>query len=114
MIDCLKLWCQKEYSLQNLYYQVTLLNFIMSALEILPLEIIDKTVGQPVWIVLQSNREFTGTLIGFDDFVNVIVENAQEITIGADLQDIPVIKHNGRMLLSGNSIAMLVPGGKRT
>ncbi|CAR29686.1 hypothetical protein ZYGR_0AD03700 [Zygosaccharomyces rouxii] len=85
----------------------------MSTLEILPLEIIDKTVGQPVWIVLQSNREFTGTLIGFDDFVNVIVEDAKEVTVGADLQDIPVMQHKGRMLLSGNSIAMLVPGNKR-
>ncbi|GAV55983.1 hypothetical protein ZYGR_0AZ01550 [Zygosaccharomyces rouxii] len=84
----------------------------MSTLEILPLEIIDKTVGQPVWIVLQSNREFTGTLIGFDDFVNVIIEDAKEITVGAELQDIPVMQHKGRMLLSGNSIAMLVPGNK--
>lgn len=86
----------------------------MSTLEILPLEIIDKTVGQPVWIVLQSNREFTGTLIGFDDFVNVIVEDAKEITVGSNLQEIPVMQHKGRMLLSGNSIAMLVPGNKRS
>lgn len=85
----------------------------MSTLEILPLEIIDKTVGQPVWIVLQSNREFTGTLVGFDDFVNVIVEDALEIVGGANLEDVPVMQHKGRMLLSGNSIAMLVPGGKR-
>lgn len=85
----------------------------MSTLEILPLEIIDKTIGQPVWIVLQSNREFTGTLIGFDDFVNVIVEDAKEITVGTDLQDIPIMQHKGRMLLSGNSIAMLVPGSKK-
>ncbi|GCE98484.1 RNA-binding protein lsm5 [Zygosaccharomyces mellis] len=86
---------------------------LMSALEILPLEIIDKTIGQPVWIVLQSNREFTGTLIGFDDFVNVIVEDAKEITVGTDLQDVPIMQHKGRMLLSGNSIAMLVPGSKK-
>lgn len=85
----------------------------MSTLEVLPLEIIDKTVGQPVWIVLQSNREFTGTLAGFDDFVNVIVEDALEIVGGPNLEDVPVMQHKGRMLLSGNSIAMLVPGGKR-
>ncbi|AQZ12308.1 LSM5 (YER146W) [Zygosaccharomyces parabailii] len=85
----------------------------MSTLEVLPLEIIDKTVGQPVWIVLQSNREFTGTLVGFDDFVNVIVEDALEIVGGPNLEDVPVMQHKGRMLLSGNSIAMLVPGGKR-
>ncbi|CDH15241.1 related to U6 snRNA-associated Sm-like protein LSm5 [Zygosaccharomyces bailii ISA1307] len=73
----------------------------MSTLEVLPLEIIDKTVGQPVWIVLQSNREFTGTLVGFDDFVNVIVEDALEIVGGPNLEDVPVMQHKGRMLLSG-------------
>ncbi|CCE63067.1 hypothetical protein TPHA_0D04330 [Tetrapisispora phaffii CBS 4417] len=86
----------------------------MSGVEVLlPLEIIDKTINQNVWIILQSNREFTGTLIGFDDFVNVIIEDAVEyITRNNDDDDI-VMKHHGRMLLSGNNIAMLVPGGKR-
>lgn len=80
--------------------------------DILPLEVIDKTINQPVWIILQSNREFTGTLIGFDDFVNVIVEDAKEWIVNEDQNEL-VMEHKGRMLLSGNSIVMLVPGGKK-
>ncbi|KAK5781104.1 RNA-binding protein LSM5 PWA37_002030 [Arxiozyma heterogenica] len=80
--------------------------------DILPLEVIDKTINQPVWIILQSNREFTGTLIGFDDFVNVIVEDAKEWIVNEDQNEL-VMEHKGRMLLSGNNIVMLVPGGKK-
>lgn len=80
--------------------------------DILPLEVIDKTINQPVWIILQSNREFTGTLIGFDDFVNVIIEDAKEWIVNEGQNEL-VMEHKGRMLLSGNNIVMLVPGGKK-
>ncbi|EDO16773.1 hypothetical protein Kpol_526p26 [Vanderwaltozyma polyspora DSM 70294] len=80
---------------------------------ILPLEIIDKTINQPVWIILQSNREFTGKLVGFDDFVNVIIEDAVEYITDNHNQCDTELRHHGRMLLSGNNIAMLVPGGRR-
>ncbi|AET40294.1 RNA-binding protein LSM5 Ecym_5554 [Eremothecium cymbalariae DBVPG len=80
----------------------------MSVSEILPLEIIDKTINQPIWILLTSNREFTGTLVGFDDFVNVVIEDVIEYE-GVDKE---VKRHHGKMLLSGNNITMLVPGGK--
>lgn len=79
----------------------------MSIPEILPLEIIDKTVNQSIWIMLTSHREFTGTLIGFDDFVNVVLEDVVEWDHGEEIK-----RHGGRMLLSGNNIALLVPGGK--
>ncbi|CCD25153.1 RNA-binding protein LSM5 NDAI_0E03360 [Naumovozyma dairenensis CBS 421] len=81
--------------------------------DVLPLEVIDKTINQPVWIILQSQREFTGTLIGFDDFVNVIIEDAVEWVLNEEGEDEMIMTHHGRMLLSGNTIAMLVPGGKK-
>lgn len=83
----------------------------MSLPDILPLEVIDKTINQPVWIILQSNREFTGILRGFDDFVNVIIEDATEWVTTEEKSE-KVMEHHGRMLLSGNNINMLVPGGK--
>lgn len=83
--------------------------------EILPLEVIDKTINQPVWIILQSEREFTGTLVGFDDFVNVIIQDATEWTTSQTTGiSEKVMEHHGRLLLSGNNINMLVPGGRRS
>lgn len=39
--------------------------------QILPLELVDRCVGSSIWVIMKSsNREFTGTLLGFDDFVS--------------------------------------------
>lgn len=39
--------------------------------QILPLELVDRCVGSKIWVVMKSpNREFVGTLLGFDDFVS--------------------------------------------
>ncbi|BAO38483.1 U6 snRNA-associated Sm-like protein LSm5 [Kluyveromyces marxianus] len=75
--------------------------------EILPLEVIDKTIGQEVSILLKDYREFLGTLVGFDDYVNVVLENAVEY-----VNDKEIKRFQGKMLLTGNNIAMLIPGGK--
>lgn len=89
----------------------------MSSLDVLPLEVIHKTIDQQVHIILQSNREFSGKLVGFDEFVNVILEDpieyTTEITANDGLKSEVVMEHHGRMLLSGNNITMLVPGGKK-
>lgn len=41
-----------------------------AASQILPLELIDRCIGSSIWVVMKSNREFTGTLLGFDDYVS--------------------------------------------
>jgi small nuclear ribonucleoprotein (snRNP)-like protein len=37
---------------------------------ILPLELVDKCVGSSIWVVMKNEKEFSGTLIGFDDYVS--------------------------------------------
>jgi small nuclear ribonucleoprotein (snRNP)-like protein len=39
---------------------------------LLPLEILDRCIGSKIWILLKGGGEFTGTLRGFDDFVNMV------------------------------------------
>jgi len=41
-------------------------------------ELIDRCIGSKIWVIMKSEREFTGTLLGFDDYVseyNVPTEN---------------------------------------
>ena len=35
-----------------------------------PLELIDRCIGSRIWVIMKNDREFTGTLLGFDDFVS--------------------------------------------
>ncbi len=45
---------------------------------ILPLELVDKCIGSQIWVLMKSDKEFTGTLLGFDDYVNMVLENVTE------------------------------------
>ncbi|PSK55161.1 U6 snRNA-associated Sm-like protein LSm5 [Elsinoe australis] len=40
------------------------------ATQLLPLELIDKCVGSKIWVIMKGDKEFSGTLLGFDDFVS--------------------------------------------
>jgi hypothetical protein len=33
-------------------------------------ELIDRCIGSRIWVIMKNDREFTGTLLGFDDFVS--------------------------------------------
>ncbi|KAI8853494.1 CRE-LSM-5 protein [Chytridium lagenaria] len=61
---------------------------------LLPLELVDKCIGSRIWVLMKSEKEFVGTLLGFDDFVSRVVTKLEQI------------------LLNGNNICMLIPGGE--
>ncbi|KAF2684838.1 LSM-domain-containing protein [Lentithecium fluviatile CBS 122367] len=72
---------------------------------LLPLELIDKCVGSRIWIIMNGGKEFVGKLIGFDDYVNMVLEDVTEIEPGENDVKLP------KILLNGNNICMMVPGG---
>lgn len=71
---------------------------------VLPLEVIDRSIGSKIKILLTNNKEFIGKLIGFDDFVNVVLESVVEVDCDGNASE-PIRK----MLLNGAQIAMLCP-----
>ncbi|KAI8924306.1 like-Sm ribonucleoprotein [Entophlyctis helioformis] len=79
------------------------------ASQLLPLELVDKCVGSKLWVVMKGDKEFTGTLLGFDDFVNMVLEDVTEYETTAD--GIKTATFD-QILLNGNNICMLVPGGQ--
>lgn len=42
-------------------------------------ELIDKCVGSRIWVVMKGDKEFSGTLLGFDDYVNMVLEDVTEL-----------------------------------
>ena len=73
----------------------------------LPLAAVDKCVGGNVLVLMRGEREFTGKLNGFDDYMNLVLEDAQELTFiptldGASYE--PILRKTGTILLNGNSI----------
>ncbi|KAJ8292624.1 Sm-like protein LSM5 [Rhodotorula toruloides] len=78
-----------------------------SASTILPLELVDRAIGSKVWVIMKTEREFTGTLVGFDDYVNMVLEDVTEYETTTEGRKSSKL---GQTLLNGNNIAMIVPG----
>jgi U6 snRNA-associated Sm-like protein LSm5 len=56
-----------------------------------------------------SDKEIVGTLLGFDDFVNIVLEDVTEFEMTPEGRRITKLDE---ILLNGNNIAMLIPGGE--
>ena len=74
---------------------------------LLPSELIDKCVGSRVWVLMKGDRELVGTLRGFDVFVNMVLDDVVE-SRGDGGEEVKM----DTILLNGNNVAALVPGGK--
>eukprot|EP00994_Dinema_validum_P004325 NODE_2365_length_712_cov_18.167421_g1918_i0.p1 GENE.NODE_2365_length_712_cov_18.167421_g1918_i0~~NODE_2365_length_712_cov_18.167421_g1918_i0.p1 ORF type:complete len:117 (-),score=33.70 NODE_2365_length_712_cov_18.167421_g1918_i0:361-663(-) len=72
-----------------------------------PLELIDKCIGSRVWIIMKSDKELVGTLRGFDDYVNMVLEDVIEYEITPEGRRSTKLD---QILLNGNNVCMLVPG----
>ena len=44
----------------------------------LPLELVDQCIGSSILVVMSGSREFEGTLVGFDDYVNMVLADVTE------------------------------------
>ena len=75
---------------------------------LLPLELVDKAIGSRMHIIMKNDKEVVGTLLGFDDFVNMVLEDVTEYETTTDGRRVTKLD---QILLNGNNITMLVPGG---
>uniref|UniRef100_A0A3B3B3Q7 U6 snRNA-associated Sm-like protein LSm5 n=1 Tax=Oryzias melastigma TaxID=30732 RepID=A0A3B3B3Q7_ORYME len=72
-------------------------------------ELVDKCIGSRIHIVMKTDKEIVGTLLGFDDFVNMVLEDVTEFEITPEGRRITKLD---QILLNGNNITMLIPGGE--
>ncbi|KAI9461823.1 like-Sm ribonucleoprotein, partial [Boletus coccyginus] len=70
-------------------------------------ELIDRCIGSRIWVIMKTDREFTGTLLGFDDFVNMVLEDVTEYEMTPQGRKKTQL---AQTLLNGNNICMLIPG----
>ncbi|KAK7805018.1 hypothetical protein U0070_021889 [Myodes glareolus] len=85
--------------------------------QLLPLELVDKCIGSRIHIVMKSDKEIVGTLLGFDDFVSILSKSGDDMVL-EDVTEFEITPEGRRItkldqiLLNGNNITMLVPGGE--
>jgi len=69
---------------------------------------IDKCIGSRLWVIMKGDKELVGTLRGFDDYVNMVLDDVTEYELTPDGKRATRLD---QILLNGNNIAILVPGG---
>lgn len=75
---------------------------------LMPTELIDRCIGSKIWVIMKGDKELVGTLRGFDVYVNMVLEDVTEYENTPEGSRVTKLD---RILLNGNNIAILVPGG---
>ncbi|CAI5474520.1 unnamed protein product [Closterium sp. Naga37s-1] len=75
---------------------------------LMPTELIDRCIGSKIWVIMKGDKELVGTLRGFDVFVNMVLEDVTEYEHTPEGSRVTKLD---QILLNGNNIAILVPGG---
>ena len=52
--------------------------FVTHRVPLLPQSCICHALQSKIWVILRGDKEFVGTLRGFDDFVNMVLEDVTE------------------------------------
>ena len=87
----------------TLYLNLLLFSFL--TLTNLPFsELVDKAIGSRMHIIMKNDKEIVGTLLGFDDFVNMVLEDVTEFESTPEGRRITKLD---QILLNGNNITMV-------
>ncbi|MFX1450618.1 MAG: LSM domain-containing protein [Promethearchaeota archaeon] len=70
-----------------------------------PLDLLSKSLDQRVLIKLKGGRELRGKLRGFDQHMNLVLENAEEV-IYSDEEN---IKNLGTIIVRGDNVIIISP-----
>ena len=54
-----------------------------AVVQLLPLELVDKCIGSRIHVIMKSDKEIVGTLLGFDDYVNMVLEDVSLLFVEA-------------------------------
>ncbi len=73
-------------------------------------EILDKTIGLNIWVIMQGDKEFYGKMRGFDEYTNLIMDDVKEYKYAGAGGKRTLVAELESMLLNGSHICMLVPG----
>ena len=69
---------------------------------VLPLSVLEKSLNRRISLMLKDGRMLEGKLVGYDDFMNLVLEETDETK---DEQ----AKKLGTVVLRGNNVVTIVP-----
>ena len=58
-----------------------------------------------MWVIMRGDKELVGTLRGFDDYVNMVLEDVTEYEITSEGKRVTKLD---QILLNGNNVALVI------
>jgi len=68
----------------------------------IPQEILENMMNKKITLLLKDKRELTGTLTGFDDYMNMVLQDTEE-----EMDDVK--RRLGMIILRGNNVVRISP-----
>jgi small nuclear ribonucleoprotein len=69
---------------------------------VLPLNVLEKTLNKKLSLLLKDGRILEGKLVGFDDYMNMVLEDTEELKDENQ-------RRLGTVILRGNNIISISP-----
>lgn len=69
---------------------------------VLPINVLEKSLNTQITLLLKDNRLLEGKLVGYDDYMNMVLEDVEENKDGN-------IKRLGTVILRGNNVITISP-----
>jgi small nuclear ribonucleoprotein len=69
---------------------------------VMPLNVLEKSINKRISLLLKDNRILDGKLAGFDEYMNMVLEDTEETK---DEQ----VRRIGTVVLRGNNVVTIVP-----
>lgn len=69
---------------------------------VLPLNVLEKSLNKRISLMLKDGRSLEGKLVGYDDFMNLVLEETEETKEEQ-------MKKLGTVVLRGNNVVTIVP-----
>jgi small nuclear ribonucleoprotein len=68
----------------------------------MPINILERNLNKRMSLLLKDGRMLEGVLIGFDEYMNMVLDDTQET------KD-ETVKKMGKVILRGNNVVTIVP-----
>ena len=69
---------------------------------VLPLDLLEKSVNTRMTLILKDGRTLEGKLAGYDQYMNMVLEETSETTEGGQ-------RKVGTIILRGNNVVSMAP-----
>jgi len=69
---------------------------------VLPINVLEKSLNTQITLLLKDSRLLEGKLVGYDDYMNLVLEDVEENKDGN-------IKRLGTVILRGNNVITISP-----